>query len=305
MLNDQNRMLAELLGRQPAHRRRAQGRQPRADAVDRRRRRCWRRGTRAAEDGHVVADLLFGVVNPSGKLPTTYPRSEDDTLYAGRPERYPGTDEGDGYPVIRYSEGLQMATAGIQAQGIEPLFPLRSRPVLHDLRPRRRRRSIAPDGAARPGHGQRHRDQHRRPGRRRGRPGLPGLPGVGASRRSGSSASRRCSSSRAPASRSTITIDPAATHHPLSVWDRRRARLRRSSRGPHRLRRHLERGHPPHAHPHRRRMTHSRPFRSGAASTRGWGGGGFRCGLRRTTVGSVRARSRMPSARPSGSRAMR
>jgi hypothetical protein len=59
-----------------------------------------------------VADLLFGVVNPSGKLPTTYPRSEDDTLYAGLPERYPGTDEGDGYPVIRYSEGLEMGAAG-------------------------------------------------------------------------------------------------------------------------------------------------------------------------------------------------
>lgn len=52
---------------------------------------AWNQG---AEDGHVVADLLFGVVNPSGKLPTTYPKSEDDTIYAGMPERYPGTDEG-------------------------------------------------------------------------------------------------------------------------------------------------------------------------------------------------------------------
>jgi beta-glucosidase len=80
---------------------------------------AWNQG---AEDGHVVADLLFGVVNPSGKLPTSYPRSEDDTLYAGRPERYPGTDEGAGYPVIRYSEGLQMGYRWFQGQGIEPLF---------------------------------------------------------------------------------------------------------------------------------------------------------------------------------------
>lgn len=80
---------------------------------------AWNQG---AEDGHVVADLLFGVVNPSGKVPTTYPRSEDDTLYAGNPERYPGTDEGDGYPVIRYSEGLQVGYRWFQAQNIKPLF---------------------------------------------------------------------------------------------------------------------------------------------------------------------------------------
>ena len=81
---------------------------------------AWNQGT---EDGHVVADLLFGVVNPSGKLPTTYPRSEDDLPTAGRPERYPGTDEGDGYPVIRYGEGLRMGYRWYQAEGIDPLFP--------------------------------------------------------------------------------------------------------------------------------------------------------------------------------------
>jgi beta-glucosidase len=80
---------------------------------------AWNQGT---GDGHVVADLLFGVVNPSGKVPTSYTRSQDDTLYAGRPERYPGTDEGDGYPVIRYSEGLQVRHRWFQAQGITPLF---------------------------------------------------------------------------------------------------------------------------------------------------------------------------------------
>jgi beta-glucosidase len=80
---------------------------------------AWNQG---AEDGHVVADLLFGVVNPSGKVPTSYPRSEDDTLYAGRPERYPGTDEGDGYPIIRYSEGLEIGYRWFQGQGIQPLF---------------------------------------------------------------------------------------------------------------------------------------------------------------------------------------
>ena len=81
---------------------------------------AWNQG---AEDGHVVADLLFGNVNPSGKLPTTYPAVERDTLYSGEAERYPGTDEGSGYPVIRYSEGRQVGYRWFQTQGIAPLFP--------------------------------------------------------------------------------------------------------------------------------------------------------------------------------------
>ncbi|ALC91674.1 beta-1,3-N-acetylglucosaminyltransferase [Bacillus sp. FJAT-18017] len=81
---------------------------------------AWNQGT---EDGHVVADLLFGVVNPSGKVPTTYTASEEDLLYAGNPERYPGIDEGEGFPVIRYSEGLNMGYRWYQSQGIKPLFP--------------------------------------------------------------------------------------------------------------------------------------------------------------------------------------
>jgi len=81
---------------------------------------AWNQG---AEDGHVVADLLFGVVNPSGKLPTTNPRSEDDTLYAARPERFPGVDAGEGFPTITYSEGREIGYRWHQAQNIEPLFP--------------------------------------------------------------------------------------------------------------------------------------------------------------------------------------
>jgi beta-glucosidase len=122
MLNHQNRMLDELLGINPTTVVVLKDSNPvlmpwidKAPAVL----EAWNQG---AEDGHVVADLLFGVVNPSGKVPTSYPRSEDDTLYAGRPERYPGTDEGDGYPVIRYSEGLEVGYRWFQAHGIEPLF---------------------------------------------------------------------------------------------------------------------------------------------------------------------------------------
>lgn len=122
MPNEQNRMLDELLGINPASVVVLKDSNPvlmpwidKAPAVL----EAWNQGT---EDGHVVAELLFGVVNPSGKVPTTYPRSEGDTLYAGKPERYPGTNEGAGYPVIRYSEGQEIGYRWFQAQGIEPLF---------------------------------------------------------------------------------------------------------------------------------------------------------------------------------------
>ncbi|MGM9931491.1 beta-glucosidase [Pradoshia sp.] len=123
MLNDQNRMVDELLDINPQTVVVMKDSSPvmmpwisKAKAVL----EAWNQGT---EDGHVVADLLFGVVNPSGKVPTTYAASESDLLYAGKPERYPGTDEGNGFPVIRYSEGLNMGYRWFQSQGIKPLFP--------------------------------------------------------------------------------------------------------------------------------------------------------------------------------------
>ena len=74
MLNDQNRMLDELLGINPTTVIVMKDSNPvlmpwidKAPAVL----EAWNQGT---EDGHVVADLLFGVVNPSGKVPTSYPQ---------------------------------------------------------------------------------------------------------------------------------------------------------------------------------------------------------------------------------------
>ncbi|WP_394238209.1 beta-glucosidase [Niallia oryzisoli] len=123
MLNDQNRMVDELLEINPQTVVVMKDSSPvmmpwiaKAKAIL----EAWNQGT---EDGHVVADLLFGVVNPSGKVPTTYAASEGDLLYADSPERYPGTDEGNGFPVIRYSEGLNMGYRWFQSQEIKPLFP--------------------------------------------------------------------------------------------------------------------------------------------------------------------------------------
>lgn len=44
-------------------------------------------------------------------------------MYHNDPVRYPGTDEGEGYPTIRYTEGLNMGYRWFQSQNIAPLFP--------------------------------------------------------------------------------------------------------------------------------------------------------------------------------------
>jgi beta-glucosidase len=69
------------------------------------------------EDGSAVADVLFGKVNPSGKLPLTFPRSVEDTL-ASNPEQYPGVNG-----VAKYSEGLDVGYRAYTAHQIAPLFP--------------------------------------------------------------------------------------------------------------------------------------------------------------------------------------
>lgn len=69
------------------------------------------------EDGNAVADVLFGKVNPSGKLPLTFPRVVSDTL-AANPDRFPG----DGR-TVHYSEGLEVGYRAFNAHHLAPLFP--------------------------------------------------------------------------------------------------------------------------------------------------------------------------------------
>jgi beta-glucosidase len=69
------------------------------------------------EDGNALASVLFGDVNPSGKLPVTFPQREDQTP-TSKPERYPGVN-GTGV----YSERLEIGYRWYDAQGEEPLFP--------------------------------------------------------------------------------------------------------------------------------------------------------------------------------------
>jgi beta-glucosidase len=65
-----------------------------------------------------ISDVLFGDYNPSGKLPQTFPVSEDDLPTAGNPLQYPGVDDEQWY-----SEGLEVGYRWFDAQDIEPLFP--------------------------------------------------------------------------------------------------------------------------------------------------------------------------------------
>jgi beta-glucosidase len=69
------------------------------------------------EDGHALASLLFGDVNPSGKLPVTFPRTEDQTPVS-QPERYPGVGG-----VATYSEKLEVGYRWYDAQNQAPLYP--------------------------------------------------------------------------------------------------------------------------------------------------------------------------------------
>jgi beta-glucosidase len=71
------------------------------------------------EQGNVVARVLFGDVNPSGKLPITFPRSLDTTPTKGVFEVAAGADG----PRADYAEGLLIGYRWYDAKSIEPLFP--------------------------------------------------------------------------------------------------------------------------------------------------------------------------------------
>ena len=69
------------------------------------------------EDGTAIASVLFGDVNPSAKLPVTFPKQLAD-LPAATAERWPGVG-GE----VRYSEGLGVGYRWYQGRNIAPLFP--------------------------------------------------------------------------------------------------------------------------------------------------------------------------------------
>jgi beta-glucosidase len=72
-----------------------------------------------SEAGDALAAVLFGDVNPSGKLPCTYPRSlGDEPAHQGGARTYPGENG-----TVHYDEGLLVGYRWFDTKNVEPLFP--------------------------------------------------------------------------------------------------------------------------------------------------------------------------------------
>jgi beta-glucosidase len=69
------------------------------------------------EDGNAIAAILFGDVDPAGKLPLTFPRTASE-IPTSTCEQWPGIN---GKSV--YSEKLEVGYRWYNATGIQPLFP--------------------------------------------------------------------------------------------------------------------------------------------------------------------------------------
>ena len=72
--------------------------------------------------GQALAEILFGVVNPSGKLPITWEkRIEDNPAFATFP--MPLNQKPPNPTTIRYSEGIFVGYRGYEKKHIQPQFP--------------------------------------------------------------------------------------------------------------------------------------------------------------------------------------
>ncbi|MGO9242555.1 MAG: beta-glucosidase family protein [Bryobacteraceae bacterium] len=82
----------------------------------------WYPGIRG---GEAAANLLFGAVNPSGKLPVTFPKSEADLPHPVLPGTTAGAPHsGAQAPFdVNYTEGLKAGYKWFDAEKKEPLFP--------------------------------------------------------------------------------------------------------------------------------------------------------------------------------------
>ena len=86
----------------------------------------WYPGERG---GEATSNLLYGLVNPSGKLPMTFPKDDNSTPFSGHLERTTGTQTGtETTPSIKWTDGVNVGyrwytdpTANVN--GYKPLYP--------------------------------------------------------------------------------------------------------------------------------------------------------------------------------------
>jgi len=69
------------------------------------------------EAGLAIADIILGNVNPSGKLPITFPKYLSDSPAHKSEKTYPGDDK------VYYDEGIFVGYRHFDTKNIEPLFP--------------------------------------------------------------------------------------------------------------------------------------------------------------------------------------
>jgi beta-glucosidase len=79
--------------------------------------------------GEATTRLLYGDVNPSGKLPMTFPKDDNSTPFSGYPERTTGTQTGsETTPSIKWTDGVDVGyrwytDPKANVNGYKPLFP--------------------------------------------------------------------------------------------------------------------------------------------------------------------------------------
>ncbi|MEU5881725.1 glycoside hydrolase family 3 C-terminal domain-containing protein [Spirillospora sp. NPDC047279] len=70
------------------------------------------------QGGNAIARVLFGDVDPGGRLPVSFPAREADAPTAANPAQFPGQDG-----TVTFSEGVFVGYRHYDARGIAPRFP--------------------------------------------------------------------------------------------------------------------------------------------------------------------------------------